>query len=136
MGGVGTTIVGVALVAAANLLSGSLGATLGGALKTLGVLASLGGMTLFAVGAIQAWGFLSAVSRCAFESPVFQQLRTKAPDLDALPDGVVRHAKTPDHGPPVVEVIELPPPSAEFLEGKKDGSNDGQNDAKARDRNA
>ena len=136
VGGVGTTIVGVAVVAAANLLSGSLGATLGGALKTLGVLASLGGMTLFAVGVVRAWSFLSAVSRCAFESPVFQQLRTKAPDLDALPDGVVRHAKTPDHGPPVVEVIELPPPSAEFLEGKKDGSNDGQNDAKARDRNA
>ncbi len=132
VGGVGTAIAGVALVAAANLLSGSLGATLGGALKTLGVLASLGGMTLFAVGAIQAWGFLSAVSRCAFESPVFQQLRTKAPDLDALPEGVVRHTKTPDHGPPVVEVIELPPPSAEFLAGSDDGSNDG----KPRDRNA
>ena len=136
IGGAGAAIVGVTLVTAANLLPNSLGATLLGALKTLGVLASLGGMTLFAFGAVRAWSFLSTVSRCAFESPVFQQLRTKAPDLDALPDGVARHAKTPDHGPPVVEVIELPPPSAEFLAGKDDGSNDDKIDARPRDRDA
>jgi len=136
MGGVGAAIVGVALVAAANLLPNSVGATLVGALKTIGVIASLGGMTLFAFGVIRAWSFLFAVSRCAFESPVFQQLRTQAPDLDALPEGVVRHAKTPEHGPPVVEVIELPPPSAEFLAGKDDGSSDDRKDAKPPERGA
>jgi hypothetical protein len=135
-GGVAGAIAGVALVAAANLAPNALGATLTASIKGLGVVVSIGGMVVFAFGAVAAWGFLSAASRCAFESPVFRQLRTKAPDLDALPEGIVRHGKTPDHGPAVVEVIELPPPSAEFLAGKDDGSNDDKIDARPRDRDA
>jgi hypothetical protein len=119
-GGVAGAIAGVALVAAANLAPTALGATLTASIKVVGVVASIGGMAVFAFGAVAAWGFLSAASRCAFESPVFQQLRTKAPDLDELPEGVVRHGKTPDHGPPAVEMVELPPPSAEFLAETRD----------------
>ncbi|MBI1304593.1 MAG: hypothetical protein GC172_12540 [Phycisphaera sp.] len=119
-GGVAGAIAGVALVAATNLAPNALGATLSASIKVLGVLVSIGGMVVFAFGAVAAWGFLSAASRCAFESPVFEQLRTKAPDLDELPKGVVRHGKTPDHGPPAVEMIDLPPPSAEFLAETRD----------------
>lgn len=128
VGGLALAIVGGAAVIAAGLLAGSLSGTVVAAARILGTIVFLGGMALFGLGAVKAWTFLSLASRAAFESPVFRTLRTQAPDLDALPEGVVRHAKTPDHGPPVVEAIELPPPSAEFLAGKDDRSNDGAKD--------
>jgi len=136
IGGVGAAVVGVAVSMGAPLVAGALGGAPHAGIVAAGLLLAIGGMCLHAVGAVMAWRFLAATSRCAFESPVFRVLRTKAPERDALPEGVVRHAKTPDHGPPVVEVIELPPPSAEFLAGKDDGLEHDSNDGKPRDHDA